>query len=165
MDIRKDIDDMLNNLKGNEEPAAPEEKPAHVIHTHSDPVDSMSVDALLDSLIHENETRLPEPEPVSAPEPETPAPEPEKPRKKRIVISGELPDYEAIRAASLEQDRIAAERRAAEEAERQRLEAERRAAEEAERQRLEAEPRAAAWRGDPAWRDGFRHTSDDPGRN
>ena len=135
MDIRKDIDDMLNNLKGNEEPAVPHRKTIPAVHTQKAPADSMSVDELLDSLVHENENRVTEP----AKDTQSKAPEPEKPRKKRIVISGELPDYEAIRAASLEKDRLEAERKAAEEAERQRIEAERKAAEEAERQRIEEE--------------------------
>ena len=139
MDIRKDIDDMLNNLKGNEEPAVPHRKTIPAVHTQKAPADSMSVDELLDSLVHENENRVTEP----AKDTQSKAPEPEKPRKKRIVISGELPDYEAIRAASLEKDRLEAERKAAEEAERQRIEAERKAAEEAERQRIEAERKAA----------------------
>ena len=135
MDIRKDIDDMLNNLKGNEEPAVPHRKTIPAVHTQKAPADSMSVDELLDSLVHENENRVTEP----AKDTQSKTPEPEKPRKKRIVISGELPDYEAIRAASLEKDRLEAERKAAEEAERQRIEAERKAAEEAERQRIEEE--------------------------
>ena len=139
MDIRKDIDDMLNNLKGNEEPAVPHRKTIPAVHTQKAPADSMSVDELLDSLVHENENRVTEP----AKDTQSKTPEPEKPRKKRIVISGELPDYEAIRAASLEKDRLEAERKAAEEAERQRIEAERKAAEEAERQRIEAERIAA----------------------
>ena len=139
MDIRKDIDDMLNNLKGNEEPAVPHRKTIPAVHTQKAPADSMSVDELLDSLVHENENRVTEP----AKDTQSKTPEPEKPRKKRIVISGELPDYEAIRAASLEKDRLKAERKAAEEAERQRIEAERKAAEEAERQRIEAERKAA----------------------
>ena len=139
MDIRKDIDDMLNNLKGNEEPAVPHRKTIPAVHTQKAPADSMSVDELLDSLVHENENRVTEP----AKDTQSKTPEPEKPRKKRIVISGELPDYEAIRAASLEKDRLEAERKAAEEAERQRIEAERKAAEEAERQRIEAERKAA----------------------
>ena len=135
MDIRKDIDDMLNNLKGNEEPAVPHRKTIPAVHTQKAPADSMSVDELLDSLVHENENRVTEP----AKDTQSKTPEPEKPRKKRIVISGELPDYEAIRAASLEKDRLEAERKAAEEAERQRIEAERIAAEEAEIQRIEEE--------------------------
>ena len=101
MDIRKDIDDMLNNLKGNEEPAVPHRKTIPAVHTQKAPADSMSVDELLDSLVHENENRVTEP----AKDTQSKTPEPEKPRKKRIVISGELPDYEAIRAASLEKDR------------------------------------------------------------
>ena len=137
MAIRKDIDDMLKNLKGNEP-----EKPAQNAASESSPlnrtdkIDIMSVDELLNSLTHPSK-------PAEKPVPD--APEPEKPKRKRIVISGELPDYEAIRAAELEKDRIAAEKKAAEEAaEKARIEAERKAAEEAiEKARLEAEKRAA----------------------
>jgi hypothetical protein len=135
MAIRKDIDDMLKNLKGNEP-----EKPAKNAASESSPlnrtdkIDIMSVDELLNSLTHPSE-------PAEKPVPD--APEPEKPKRKKIVISGELPDYEAIRAAELEKDRIAAEKKAAEEAaEKARIEAERQAA-EAERARIEAERKAA----------------------
>ena len=135
MAIRKDIDDMLKNLKGNEP-----EKPAQNAASESSPlnrtdkIDIMSVDELLNSLTHPSK-------PAEKPVPD--APEPEKPKRKRIVISGELPDYEAIRAAELEKDRIAAENKATEEAaEKARIEAERQAA-EAERARIEAERKAA----------------------
>ena len=149
MAIRKDLDDMLNNLKIGTEPASPAPKapaPAAPVHKPSkseEMINHMSVDDLLSTLSHEKE------EPVQA----APAPvqaAPEQPMKKRIVISGDLPDYEAIRQAELEKDRaeavrrrLEAERQAAEEAERQRFEAAKKAAEEAERQRLEAAKKAA----------------------
>ena len=142
MAIRKDLDDMLNNLKIGTEPGAPVNKapapvdPVHKPSKSEEKIDHMSVDDLLSTLSHTNE------EPAQA-APTLTAPVPEPPKKKRIVITGDLPDYEALRRAELEKDRAEAERRAAEEAERQRLEAQRRAAEEAERQRLEAQRKAA----------------------
>ncbi|MCR5706684.1 MAG: hypothetical protein K6G82_00230 [Ruminococcus sp.] len=149
MAIRKDLDDMLNNLKIGTEPASPVNKapapiaPVHKPSKSEEKIDHMSVDDLLSTLSHEKE------EPVqTAAAPVQAAPE--QPKKKKIVISGDLPDYETIRQAELEKDRAEAERRrleaekqAAEEAERQRLEAAKKAAEEAERQRLEAAKKAA----------------------
>ena len=144
MAIRKDLDDMLNNLKIGTEPASPVNKapapiaPVHKPSKREEKIDHMSVDDLLSTLSHEKEAPV-----QTAAAPVQAAPE--QPKKKRIVISGDLPDYEAIRQAELEKDRAEAERRrleaekqAAEEAERQRLEAAKKAAEEAERQRLEA---------------------------
>ena len=144
MAIRKDLDDMLNNLKIGTEPASPVNKapapiaPVHKPSKSEEKIDHMSVDDLLSTLSHEKEAPV-----QTAAAPVQAAPE--QPKKKRIVISGDLPDYEAIRQAELEKDRAEAERRrleaekqAAEEAERQRLEAAKKAAEEAERQRLEA---------------------------
>ena len=68
-------------------------------------------------------------------------------KKKRIVITGELPDYEAIRQRELEKDRLAkeaAEKAAKEQAEREAKEAAERAAkEQAEREAREAVERAA----------------------
>ena len=166
MAIRKDLDDMLNNLKGSADagmsarPAHPAPAPVHRPTKAEDKINHMSVDDLLSSLTHEQAAP---PSPAeSAPAKAAPA-QAEAPKKKRIVISGELPDYEAIRRADLEKDRAeaerkaveeakqklieaerrAAEKKAAEEAERARIEAERRAAEEAERARIEAERRAA----------------------
>ena len=166
MAIRKDLDDMLNNLKGSADagmsarPAHPAPAPVHRPTKAEDKINHMSVDDLLSSLTHEQAAP---PSPAeSAPVKAAPV-QAEAPKKKRIVISGELPDYEAIRRADLEKDRAeaerkaveeakqklieaerrAAEKKAAEEAERARIEAERRAAEEAERARLEAERRAA----------------------
>ncbi len=144
MAIRKDLDDMLNNLKIGTEPASPVNKapapiaPVHKPSKSEEKIDHMSVDDLLSTLSHEKEAPV-----QTAAAPVQAAPEQTK--KKRIVISGDLPEYEAIRQAELEKDRAEAERRrleaekqAAEEAERQRLEAAKKAAEEAERQRLEA---------------------------
>ena len=149
MAIRKDLDDMLNNLKIGTEPASPVNKapapiaPVHKPSKREEKIDHMSVDDLLSTLSHEKEAPV-----QTAAAPVQAAPE--QPKKKRIVISGDLPDYEAIRQAELEKDRAEAERRrleaekqAAEEAERQRLEAAKKAAEEAERQRLEAAKKAA----------------------
>ena len=173
MAIRKDLDDMLNNLKANNEGNAPAKKaepavpPVHKPNSAEEKINHMSVDDLLSTLSHEKEApaqTAPAPAPV-APAPAT-APAPEPVKKKRIVISGDLPDYEAIRQAELAKDRAAAEqkrleaermaaareaeirraeaeKKAAEEAERQRLEAAKKAAEEAERQRLEAARKAA----------------------
>ncbi len=161
MAIRKDIDDMLNNLKDGkslELPTTPPKKPAQPIQPVQEKMNSASLDELLTSLIGDRGSE-------TAAEPSA---EPEiKPRKKKIVINHELPDYEAIREAELKKDaeraeaekqaereqlkaereaemaRIKAERKAAEEAELARIEAERKAAEEAELARIEAERKAA----------------------
>lgn len=167
MAIRKDLDDMLNNLKSNNEGSAPVRReepvqvPEHKPNSVEEKINHMSVDDLLSTLSHEKEEPA-----LTAPALAAPEPAAEPVKKKRIVISGELPDYEAIRQAELAKDRAAAEqkrleaermaaareaeirraeaeRKAAEEAERQRLEAARKAAEEAERQRLEAAKKAA----------------------
>ncbi len=161
MAIRKDIDDMLNNLKDgkpleqlSDNDIQPEEQPVQTTG-----YENMSVDDLLTSLLGDSSSE-------TAAE-EVTAESIVKPKKKKIVISHELPDYEAIREASLREDaeraqaektaererlkaereaeiaRKEAERKAAEEAEKARLEAERRAAEEAEKARLEAERKAA----------------------
>lgn len=91
--IRKDVNDALNNLK-KEPPKDKEEK-----RTKSK-FDDMSPDELLNAINKENEARpatkklkkLPPSGQKKMSEPENTAP-----KKKRIVISGELPDYEAIR--------------------------------------------------------------------
>ncbi len=155
MAIRKDLDDMLNNLKDGK----PLEQPSDINVQGNEPVPqdefkNVSVDDLLTSLL-------------GAPNSETAAEPIVKPKKKKIVISHELPDYEAIRQQSLREDaeraetekkaererlkaereaemaRIQAEKKAAEEAEKARIEAERKAAEEAEKARIEAERKAA----------------------
>lgn len=161
MAIRKDIDDMLNNLKDGK---PLEQPPKRDIQPKAEPVqqtgyENMSVDDLLSSLLGDTSSE-------TAAE-EVPAEPIVKPKKKKIVISHELPDYEAIREASLradaeraeaekqaERDRLKAEREAeiarrqaekeaAEAAEKARIEAERKAAEEAELARIEAERKAA----------------------
>ncbi len=161
MAIRKDIDDMLNNLKDGK---PLEQPPKRDVQPKAEPVqqtgyENMSVDDLLSSLLGDTSSE-------TAAE-EVPAEPIVKPKKKKIVISHELPDYEAIREASLradaeraeaekqaERDRLKAEREAeiarrqaekeaAEAAEKARIEAERKAAEEAELARIEAERKAA----------------------
>ena len=167
MAIRKDLDDMLNSLKkgrgrsvpgksgGSQTPQQDKKKSIY---------DSMSVDDLLHALNDEKkEEAAGEPvkdEPVtfteeinvisaSVPQEEKPpvqAEAPVKKKKKRIVITGELPDYEAIRQRELEKDRLAKE--AAERAEREEQErlareaAEKVAREEQERLAREAAERA-----------------------
>ncbi len=154
MAIRKDIDDMLNNLKSGkplESPKNPEPKPIPKLSDRK--IDKMSVDDLLSSLTSDKNGKKSVPE-ASANE--------SKPKKK-IVISHELPDYEAIREKEKQKEkerlesekqaererikaerdaeiaRIEAERKAAEKAEKARIEAEKKAAEEAEKARIEAE--------------------------
>ncbi len=132
MAIRKDLDDMLNNLtnaKRSDESRKTTSEPSKKVYNSK--IDNMSVDDLLSTLTT--------PKPAKEPKPN---------HKKKIVISGELPDYEALRAKEkaaeeAEKKRIEAEKEAAEEAERKRIEAEKKAAEEAERKRIEAEKKAA----------------------
>ncbi len=129
MAIRKDIDDMLNNLNGNTSESPTPENPVEEL----DLSDPEKLDNLLTTLIGDSETA------------EEIAPKP-KPRKMKIVINHELPDYEAIRQEDLRKNAEMAEqaeREAAEEARKAHLEAERRFAEEAERKRLEAEQKLA----------------------
>ena len=125
MAIRKDLDDMLNNLtnaKRSDESRKTTSEPSKKVYNSK--IDNMSVDDLLSTLTT--------PKPAKEPKPN---------HKKKIVISGELPDYEALRAK--EKAAEEAEKKAAEEAERKRIEAEKKAAEEAERKRIEAEKKAA----------------------
>ena len=140
MAIRKDLDDMLNNLKDGK----PLEQPSDINVQENEPVPqdefkNVSVDDLLTSLL-------------GAPNSETAAEPIVKPKKKKIVISHELPDYEAIRQQSLREDAERAENekkaererlKAEREAEMARIEAERKAAEAAEKARIEAERKAA----------------------
>lgn len=123
MAIRKDLDDMLNNLKkGGEtgrnvpnEQNAPKRKSIY---------DDMSVDDLLNALTEEKKPSLAEniindlaeknnkTEEIQLekiPEPE-PQPEQSETKKKKIVITGELPDYEAIRRQEMERMRLEHER-------------------------------------------------------
>lgn len=159
MAIRKDLDDMLNNLKGGTSPVrkVQEQKSAKTAARKS-VYDNMSVDDLLSALTVEKksepsvprvqekqsahserladvapelekkltEVLMPEKpaekaaEPVSEKPAEETAPSvsetvPEentvpKKRKKKIVITGELPDYEAIRREEIEKNRIEQEK-------------------------------------------------------
>ena len=128
MAIRKDLDDMLNNLtnaKRSDESRKTTSEPSKKVYNSK--IDNMSVDDLLSTLTT--------PKPAKEPKPN---------HKKKIVITGELPDYEALRAKEkaaeeAEKKRIEAEKKAAEESERKRIEAEKKAIEEAERKRIEAE--------------------------
>ena len=158
MAIRKDIDDMLNNLKSGkplESPKNPEPKPIPKLSDSK--IDKMSVDDLLSSLTSDKSERK------SVSEAAANKTEP----KKKIVISHELPDYEAIREEEKRKEkersdaekqaererikaereaeiaRIEAEKKAAEKAEKARIEAEKKAAKEAEKARIEAEKKAA----------------------
>ena len=129
MAIRKDIDDMLNNLKSGkplESPKNPAPKPIPKLSNSK--INKMSVDDLLSSITADKNEKK------SAPETSANKSKP----KKKIVISHELPDYEAIRAE--EQQKA---KKAAEEAEKARIEAEKKAAEKAEKARIEAEKKAA----------------------
>ena len=153
MAIRKDLDDMLNSLNRGPEkkpkPPAPKPEPVHQRKTK---FDDMSVDDLLGAISGGKSGGASEIAEKIEEEITKPAPEP---AKKKVVITGELPDYEAIRQRELEKDRqeklrreeeaarIAAEKAAAEKAEAERLAAEKAAAEKAEAERLAAE-RAAA---------------------
>lgn len=160
MAIRKDLDDMLNNLKGGTSPVrkVQEQKSAKTAAARKSVYDNMSVDDLLSALTVEKksepsvprvqekqsahserladvapelekkltEVLMPEKPAEKAAEPvsEKPAEEiapsvsetvPEentvpKKRKKKIVITGELPDYEAIRREEIEKNRIEQEK-------------------------------------------------------
>lgn len=108
MAIRKDLDDMLNSLRGSSTPA--KASPSKVKPVNSKSVyDNMSVEDLLNALTVEKKPSLaenilnelegkerkaaaeaevkpvPQPKPVTAP-----------PQKKKVVISGELPDYDEL---------------------------------------------------------------------
>lgn len=123
MAIRKDIDDMLNNLK-----TSGDETEHNEVHKKSI-YDEMSVDDILSALSSEEkkpslaedilheleeeihpkktdviaETKSPEP----AVEPEQPVQEVhEEVKKKKIIITGELPDYEALRREELEKAKL-----------------------------------------------------------
>ena len=113
-------------------------------------VDNMSVDDVINSLgdrksagIKSDAPKKLAPLPPKKAAAKTNLPDGNK-SKKRIVITNELPDYDALRKQALEDDRQReeAEKKAQEEAERKRLEAEKKAQEEAERKRLEAEKKA-----------------------
>lgn len=124
MAIRKDLDDMLNNLKGSspERHTEPKERSAGRKSIY----DTMTVEDLLNALTVEKRPSLAEnilkeldgkekkdvpetdPEPVSEPVQSNAG------QKKKVVITGELPDYEELRRQELEQmkqERLRAENR------------------------------------------------------
>lgn len=127
MAIRKDLDDMLNNLRGNSPenamPSNAEMPKAKSIY------DTMSVDDLLNALtvekkptlaenilneLDEKESKAAEEAAKAVPEPK-PVIENDAPKqKKKVVITGELPDYEELRRQEEEQkkqERLRAESR------------------------------------------------------
>ncbi|MBQ4534363.1 MAG: hypothetical protein IJA18_04110 [Ruminococcus sp.] len=127
MAIRKDLDDMLNNLRGNSPenamPSNAEMPKAKSIY------DTMSVDDLLNALtvekkptlaenilneLDEKESKAAEEAVKAVPEPK-PVTENDAPKqKKKVVITGELPDYEELRRQEEEQkkqERLRAESR------------------------------------------------------
>ncbi|MDD6060728.1 MAG: hypothetical protein PUB97_10210 [Ruminococcus sp.] len=160
MAIRKDLDDMLNNLKGGTSPVrkVQEQNPAKAAPPRKSVYDEMSVDDLLSALTVEKKSepsvpRVQEKQSAHSERLADVAPElekkltevlmPEKPaekaaesvsekpaeetapsvsetvpeentvskkRKKKIVITGELPDYEAIRREEIEKNRIEQEK-------------------------------------------------------
>lgn len=103
MAIRKDLDDMLNNLKGI--PSEPEKPRTELPKLRrKTKFDDMSVDDLL-TAIHKEETQS-----VQVAPSEPPAPEEPHLKASQVVVSEELPDYEAIRHDALEHDRMERER-------------------------------------------------------
>ena len=135
------VDDLLNALTDTKQPEpveVPEEEEVPVIvssvmHTEAS---TQSTRVFSAAEIAEMEAKAAEKaEPAAE---EKPVPK----KKKKIVISAELPDYEEIRRRDLEKDRLereAADRAARETEEKARLEAERVAREAEEKARLEAE--------------------------
>ena len=135
------VDDLLNALTDTKQPEpveVPEEEEVPVIvssvmHTEAS---TQSTRVFSAAEIAEMEAKAAEKaEPAAE---EKPVPK----KKKKIVISAELPDYEEIRRRDLEKDRLereAADKAARETEEKARLEAERVAREAEEKARLEAE--------------------------
>ena len=135
------VDDLLNALTDTKQPEpveVPEEEEVPVIvsavmHTEAS---TQSTRVFSAAEIAEMEAKAAEKaEPAAE---EKPVPK----KKKKIVISAELPDYEEIRRRDLEKDRLereAADRAARETEEKARLEAERAAREAEEKARLETE--------------------------
>ncbi len=184
MDIRDELDAMLNNLKNGTPKSTPKASTPPPAPRKS-VYDKMSVDELVTALSDDNKPKAPEPKPSNSPKKSTPQQSqngipqnlldmlgdtadepsrprfaanktkpsksetnitsvPEKPKKKRIVINSELPDYEEIRQRSLKEDAEKAEREAKEKAEREAKEkAEREAREKAEREAREKAEREA----------------------
>ena len=175
MATKKELDDMLDNLRNNEAVSKKMSKKADV----SDVLENASLDDLMSVLSDENKsqpaekpkkrvrkensneaTKVFDKKPVSAydrkfgkkikPIPDTPVerpvypsdeePSPVKKKKMKIVISGELPDYEAIRQQELEKDRAAKAAEEARKAEETAAQEARAAAEKiAEKRRLDEE--------------------------
>ncbi len=135
------VDDLLNALTDTKQPEpaeVPEEEEVPVIvssvmHTEAS---TQSTRVFSAAEIAEMEAKAAEKaEPAAE---EKPVPK----KKKKIVISAELPDYEEIRRRDLEKDRLereAADRAAREAEEKARIEAERVAREAEEKARIEAE--------------------------
>ena len=135
------VDDLLNALTDTKQPEpaeVPEEEEVPVIvssvmHTEAS---TQSTRVFSAAEIAEMEAKAAEKaEPAAE---EKPVPK----KKKKIVISAELPDYEEIRRHDLEKDKLereAADRAARETEEKARLEAERAAREAEEKARIEAE--------------------------
>ncbi len=151
MATKKDLDDILNNNAKVKKSSA---KKSNTKKRAKNGMDNMSVDDVLNSL---DSKKSDTPKKLAPLPPKKSAAKPaptENKTKKRIVISGELPDYDALRNQELEKEkqkkakeeaekkRLEAEKKAKEEAEKKRLEAEKKAKEEAERKRIEAEKKA-----------------------
>lgn len=124
MAIRKDLDDMLNNLKG----SSPERRTEPTEHSagRKSIYDTMSVEDLLNALTVEKRPSLAEnilkeldgkekeDVPKTDPEPVSESVQSNAGQKKKVVITGELPDYEELRRQELEQmkqERLRAENR------------------------------------------------------
>ena len=167
MATKKDLDNILNNMKSKKSSGKKQSLTTAKSRSKSD-VDNMSVDDdVLNSLgnrksagIKSDAPKKLAPLPPKKSDTEKKSAPSENKSKKRIVITGELPDYDSLREKELAKDRqekerleaekkakekkrLEAEQKAREEAERKRLEAaEQKAREEAERKRLEAEQKA-----------------------
>ena len=135
------VDDLLNALTDTKQPEpveVPEEEEVPVIvssvmHTEASTQSTRVFSAAEIAEMEEKAAEKAEPAAEEKPVPK---------KKKKIVISAELPDYEEIRRRDLEKDRLereAADRAARETEEKARLEAERAAREAKEKARLEAE--------------------------
>lgn len=124
MAIRKDLDDMLNNLKGN----SPDKNASAKTDTikRKSVYDNMSVDDLLNALTVEKKPSLAEniineldgkknaAAQEIVPEPQTVTESIATDQKRKVVITGELPDYEELRRQEMEQmkqERLRAENR------------------------------------------------------
>ncbi|MDE5570111.1 MAG: hypothetical protein K2I82_05600, partial [Ruminococcus sp.] len=148
MATKKDLDNILNNMKSKKSSGKKQSLTTAKSRSKSD-VDNMSVDDdVLNSLgnrksagIKSDAPKKLAPLPPKKSDTEKKSAPSENKSKKRIVITGELPDYDSLREKELAKDRQEKERLEAEKKakEKKRLEAEQKAREEAERKRLEAE--------------------------